>query len=200
MNKWVDRQYFRELADAAPAQICRNKRADYDTFSGAYSVKIWNESYAINPKQETITVSPADFVPQEYFPVFLLYYLLRIGDNRPGNDWISEKDLPGGATFFRGPHLLPTSLISDSFGNDLQAFINCCYTLGGKPLEMADAAFEFLITPEIPVAILYWIGDEDFPAEAKMLFDRSMINFMPLDVVFALAVEVCDRFRRLKEN
>jgi hypothetical protein len=53
-----------------------------------------------------------------------------------------------------------------------------------------------MITPEIPVAIVYWLGDEDFPAEAKLLFDRSMINLMPLDILFALVVEVCDRFRR----
>jgi hypothetical protein len=200
MIKWVDRQYFSELAAAVPEHICRNNRAVYDTASGIYSVSLWNETYAVDPKQQTIVTSPADFVPQEYFPVFLMYYLLHTDDNRPGTDWISEKDLPGGATFFRGPHLIPTALISKTFANNLQAFIDSCHALNGEPLQLADAAFKFQITPEIPVVILYWIGDEDFPAEAKMLFDRSMIDFMPLDIVFALAVEVCDRFRRLAEE
>lgn len=126
-----------------------------------------------------------------------MYYLLHVADNNPGTDWISEKDLPAGATFFRGPHLIPTSRISKTFGNDLPSFITTCENLGGEQLDMADAAFRFQITPDIPVVVLYWIGDEDFPAEAKLLFDRSMSTLMPLDVVFSLAVEVCERLKRV---
>jgi hypothetical protein len=58
---------------------------------------------------------------------------------------------------------------------------------------MADAAFSFSITPDIPVAVLYWIGDEDFPAEVKILYDRSITELLSLDILFALAVGVCAR-------
>jgi hypothetical protein len=56
---------------------------------------------------------------------------------------------------------------------------------------MADAAFCFSITPDLPVAVLYWVGDEDFPAEAKILYDRSISELLTLDILFALAVGVC---------
>lgn len=56
---------------------------------------------------------------------------------------------------------------------------------------MADAAYVFKITPNIPVAVLLWLGDEDFGAEAKLLFDRTIGMHLPLDIIFALAVEVC---------
>jgi hypothetical protein len=58
---------------------------------------------------------------------------------------------------------------------------------------MADAAFAFSITPRIPVAVLLWEGDTEFPAEAKLLFDRTIAEQLPPDVIFSLAVEICNR-------
>ncbi|RLC17043.1 MAG: hypothetical protein DRI24_06840 [Deltaproteobacteria bacterium] len=109
------------------------------------------------------------------------------------NEWISEKDIPGGATFFRGPHAIPTDLVTRTFQNDIAAFDRCCRALRGEPVEMGDAAFRFQITDHLPVVVLYWQGDEDFTPEARMLFDRSICRFLALDVVFALAVEICIR-------
>jgi len=34
-------------------------------------------------------------------------------------------------------------------------------------------------------------GDEDFPSEARLLFDRTIQQHLPLDIIYALAVEVC---------
>ena len=61
---------------------------------------------------------------------------------------------------------------------------------------MGDAAFRFLITERLPVVVLYWQGDDDFPPEARMLFDRSICRLLAPDVVFALAVEICARIGR----
>ena len=51
-------------------------------------------------------------------------------------------------------------------------------SLGGQPLPMADAAYSFQVTPRTPVAVLYWQGDDDFPPEAKILFDRSLAGYL----------------------
>jgi hypothetical protein len=58
---------------------------------------------------------------------------------------------------------------------------------------MADAAYRFDITANIPVAVLLWAGDDEFPSEAKMMFDRTISRHLPLDIIFSLAVEVCER-------
>ena len=58
---------------------------------------------------------------------------------------------------------------------------------------MADAAYRFSITAHIPVSVLYWIGDEEFPPEAKILYDRTITEHLSLDIVFALATEICTR-------
>jgi hypothetical protein len=193
MTTYVDRNYFQELAQAMPAVICRDGRCRYDSVGKTYSIAVWNEEYVVDCTGEKIErVGDASPNPHEFFYLFIIYYLLATRDVKPCGEWISEKDLPGGPTFFRGPHLLPTDAIGRRFGDDLAEFKKCCRNMGGIPLNMADAAFRFDITPDIPVAVLYWCGDEDFPAEAKILYDRS-IAALPLDIVFALAVAICAR-------
>lgn len=197
MTTYVDHNYFQELANAAPAQICRKGRCRFDPVGRSYFLDIWGEEYVVDCERKRIERTGSGHPePHEFFYLFVIYYLLSSQDTQPSGEWISEKDLPGGATFFRGPHRIPTELIGDRFGEDLEGFKKWSRELGGIPLNLADAAFRFDIAPDIPVAVLYWRGDEDFPAETGLLYDRSITKLLPLDILFALAVAICSRIGR----
>jgi hypothetical protein len=58
---------------------------------------------------------------------------------------------------------------------------------GGKPLELADEGLLFRLFPRLPLAIIHWRGDEEFPPYSKILFDISASNFMPTHGLAALA-------------
>ena len=193
MAEIIDTSYFRELDNTSPEILCRLGRCRYNADTHQYSLEIWLDQVVIDPVGRRIDHAGAGDPPHDYLDLFAIYYLLRAKDIPLQGEWVSEKDLPGGPTFFRGPHLIPTDLISNRFGNDLQKFQLRCAQLGGAPIDMADAAFCFSITADIPVAVLYWTGDEDFPPEAKILYDRSIAQQFSLDIVWALAVGVCAR-------
>lgn len=194
MTIQIDNNYYLELAQAAPQAVCRNGRCRFDPATKKYSLDIWGEEYIVDSVGQKIERrGSAHAAPHEYFYLFVIYYVLLAAECRVKGEWISEKDLPGGATFFRGPHRIPTDLISGRFGNNLKEFNICCEKLGGTAISLGDAAFSFEVAPGLPVAVVYWLGDEDFPAEAGLLYDRSIANLLPLDIVFALAVAVCAR-------
>lgn len=194
MIEILDDSYFTELQTVQPESICRNEHIAYIPETKQYSVRFWADTYLIDPVHSSFDTSAIiGPQPHEYFYLFILYYMLRIKDFPLLDEWISEKDLPGGTTFFRGPHVVPTNLISSRFGNNLDAFNDLCAKQGGTSVDLGDAAFRFDITPDIPVVVLYWLGDDDFPAEAKILFDKSIADQLPLDIIFALVVAVCDR-------
>ncbi len=189
--------YFRELAEQDPEDVCRRALCEYDSIKKSYALPVWGDKYAICPYEQKIDRISENFpAPHEYLYVFIIHYLLNSKDIRLSNEWISEKDIPGGATFFRGPHEIPTSLISSRHGNDIKKFAESCEQLGGIPIEMADVAYVFRTAPRIPVAVLYWKGDDEFLPESKMLFDRSVAKHLALDIIFALAVDVCARIGR----
>jgi hypothetical protein len=193
MAEYVDASYWQALDVADPAVISRHGRCRFHPSSGDYTLCLWGDDYRIAAHRQEIASTTHGAMHHPYFNVFIISYLLFPQDISVVGEWISEKDFPGGATFFRGPHLLPTSVIAERYQNDLSGFSGRCQELGGTPLSLADRAFSFAIVPEIPVAVLYWSGDADFPSEAKILYDRSLIGSLALDVVYSLGVTICYR-------
>jgi hypothetical protein len=197
MPDLIDRRFFQQLAALNAEDVCKRAGCAYEENDRAYALTLWDRRYRILPHLHQI--GPADSAAPRlhpYFDLFLVHYLLRANGAEPAERWISEKDIPGGATFFRGPHTIPTELIMTRFQNDIERFNTRCEQLQGVPLILADAAWRFAITPRVPVAVLYWRGDEEFPAEAKILFDAAIGSCMAADVVYALATGICDRLGR----
>ncbi|SHI11973.1 DUF3786 domain-containing protein [Desulfofustis glycolicus] len=194
MTALIDKAFFQELSGQDPREVCRRAVCTYDDTERSYALTVWGEQCTIHPHQARIEYVPAGRAPfHPYLELLMIHYLLRAQAIEPTQAWVSEKDLPGGATFFRGPHEIPTSLITGRFNDDVDSFKNRCKHLMGTPLDLADAAFSFTIAPRVPVAILYWAGDDDFPAESKILYDRSIAEPFALDVIYALAVGICER-------
>jgi len=194
MTDLIDRCYFEELSEQNPIDVCRRALCSYDETNRSYTVSVWGELYRIYPHQfriESVNKDHERFHP--YLDLFTVHYLLKAKEIEPANQWISEKDIPGGATFFRGPHEIPTNLITVQFDSDINGFNNRCEQLMGSALSLADAAFSFRITPRILVAVLYWAGDDEFPAESKILYDKTVAEQLASDIIYALAVGVCER-------
>ena len=194
MTEFIDEVYFKELSEQDPIDVCRRALCSYHDTNKFYTVSVWGEPYKIYPHQfkiEYFNDGHAPFNP--YLGLFTVHYLLKAKEIEPVNQWISEKDILGGSTFFRGPHEIPTDLITASFNCDIEGFKNKCKALMGSPLRLADAAFAFKITPRIPVAVLYWAGDDEFPAESKILYDKTIAEQLASDVIYALAVGICER-------
>lgn len=189
----VDSRLFTELAARGKEEVILPGWCEYSETKRGYIVKAWGSDYLVRPKSEEIKTLTTAITPHEYFCVFLINYLLSEKAIESDGEWISEKDLAGGTTFFRGPHAIPTHHISQTFGNDIDALKKRSESLHGEPLDLADIAFAFEVIGAVKIALLYWLGDEDFPAEAKLLIDRSVAGTLQLDAIFALLCDACYR-------
>lgn len=188
----VDDCHFQDLAKMDPADVCRRALCNYDADQGCYILSIWGEDYGVFPAESRITCfHDPKWDITHFLDLFMVHYLLTSREVPISKEWISVKDITGGVTFFRGPHALPTHLIETKYGADPGGFSDACTRLGGTTLHMADGAFVFRIAPRIPVAVLLWEGDEEFPPESKLLFDGSIGEHLTLDIIFALGVGVC---------
>ncbi len=194
MTDSVDRIFFDDLARENPDDVQRRALCRYDADDACYRLDAWGDEYAIHPREYRIDrLTRVSRRPHDYVFLFMVHYLLHSKEVDIRGEWISEKDAPGGAAFFRGPHEIPTHLIAARYGESIEGFKKRCEELGGAPLQMADAAYVFNVAPRVPVAVLFWEGDDDFPAESKLLFDRSIVDHLALDIIYALAVDVCGR-------
>jgi hypothetical protein len=81
---------------------------------------------------------------------------------------------------------MPTHKLEEAFGRSENGFASLSLSFGGIQVDGGDCAFEFLFFPRLPVRLLLWLADEEFPARMVFLFDRSANQHLQLDGLWAL--------------
>lgn len=197
MTQWqqeeIDASYWEELISLDPLRVCRRTAVDYDPEKEAYSVPMLHRRYTVYPCRRLIT-READPAAESHLygdilfdeALVLVLYLLRAQEIPLAGRQQTEKDLPGGETFFRGPHELSRRPILKRFGKDPEAFHRAAASLGGESLDFADGAFRLFALPRVPLDYILWAEDDEFPARLTVLFDATVSEHLPLDVIWAL--------------
>lgn len=192
MNMSINNDYFYELSNKDPEDVCRLALCTYNAKMKCYILPIWGEDYAIYPHEGKIIWLKNDtLVLDEFLGVLIAHYLVNAKESAIKKEWVSGKDILGGPIFFRGMHTIPTHFIAEKYENDFQIFHNVCQQRHGISTNMADAAYSFLIAPRIPVLVQFWNKDDEFMAQCNMLFDKSIADHLALEAIFGLSVVVC---------
>ena len=46
---------------------------------------------------------------------------------------------------------------------------------------MGDAGYAFAVLPRGHLAVAYWEGDDEFPSQARVLFEDTAAHYLPTD-------------------
>ena len=171
--------------------VCRRTGAEFDVDSGQFLVPALGGRLAVTPRTrqaEWIETSSGEAPgpASEVTRVAALTYLLSAQDVSREDEWIGPVELPSGDMFFRGVHSLPTADLEAAFGASTERFRAAAEALGGTPLAFADMAYRLPAFPHLAVAVLLWLGDDEFPARVRFLVDRFAGRQLPLDGLLAV--------------
>lgn len=75
----------------------------------------------------------------------------------------------------------------DAFTGHVPELIAACKKLGGTKLPQGDAGYILPVFPFLNIAVLFWDADEEFEAQANMLFDSEITLFMHEENVVSVA-------------
>jgi hypothetical protein len=194
----IDPFYWDKLSQLHPTDVCNRTEAIYNPAREGFLLPVYNLRYLILPKQRRILrVQWNDQSVEEglppYFYLMVLVYLTEAKDIKPNHTWVSEKDLKGGSTFFRGPHSLWVTELEDLYGKDPDAFLEAGRRLGGSEILYGDKGFALEVFPRIPLAYILWKGDKEFPARIGVLFDSTIESHLPLDIIWCMVAETSRR-------
>lgn len=197
----VDPSHWERLSKLHPTDVCNRTEALYNPAREGFLLPVYNLRYLILPKEKKLLRVEWNDQPVEedlypFFYLMVLVYLTEAKEIKPTHTWISEKDLKGGSTFFRGPHSLQVEELEDLYGKDPDAFLKAGKKLGGNEILYGDKGFALEVLPKVPLAYILWKGDEEFPPRIGILFDSTIESHLPLDMIWCLVAETS---RRLAE-
>lgn len=145
--------------------------------------------------------SGADSEALPSFQLAMLLYYFSSADGAPlAGQWISFANLPDGRFYNQAFQGYTGQELARSFGNDLAAFEQAALKLGGERQPPGDAAFAFWALPRVPLAAVYWQGDEDFPASCQVLFDASASHYLPTEAYAILGSTLTSRLLKARSR
>ena len=179
-----------EPEEAAPARPDRRETAGPAPQAGTLTLPALDSALSLVwPELEFRSGNPhlASFP----FRLMALHYLSLVSGEEPGEDWVSYREIPDGMFYAETVSREVERPLAEVYGSDPEAFLEAGAALGGEPLTLADAAFALRPFPKVPVVFTLHGEDEefpaDFPAEVKVLYERSGARNLPLQDLRILA-------------
>lgn len=177
---------WEQLAGLDPQKTAQRAKCQYLADPERYIVTFLSTEYVVNLEEREIfsaqpgsQAAPAGFLEQ----LCILAYLINVQDLPLANELAKAEALAGGEFFFRGIHSLPTGKLEKAFGGCPEDLCEIAERFGAKRCEYGDASIELCVLPRVPLTLIIWRGDEEFPARASILFDRTAAMHMPLDAL-----------------
>jgi hypothetical protein len=188
-----EQKIWENLADLEPDSVCKGAQAAYDSAKGLYTLKSFGWDIHISPEERNIfSEEPESGVLLqklgEFSRLSILYYLVSARDIPLTGKLIRPDNLKGGHLFSRGTHVLPLDELSGNYGDDTGGFLQKGKALGSEELSYGDASVQLLPCPRIPVTLILWKGDNEYPARSDLLFDSSSEFQASIDILWSIAM------------
>jgi len=116
-------------------------------------------------------------------------------------EWISYQDLPDGR-FYMDAFVRRAKLpMLQAFGQKPELLLEAAKKLfNASPYDKGDISVVFKAFPYVPIVLLIWKGDEEFPPEGSILFDRSIKKiFSAEDIAWLAGMAVYPLIKVAKE-
>ncbi len=190
------------LENARPLFLGYDQDAMIRKFHLAYDdaylyIRFVGRDYRIDRKSAYVEYSGDAFqscAPAGFNEVMTIYAVLGYSepDCRLAGNFVSLSNLKfnsafGSAdTFFRK--------YAADFDHHIPELDDACRRLGGERQDLAgDTAWRLAMFDFLPVILQFWESDEDFPANAKILWDENILSYMHFETIFYAANHLLGR-------
>lgn len=179
------------LADKNPKRIADRSGAVFepDSEGGAFlTLDFLNRKITVTwPECDMSFVDSGDEVPIQQ-QVLLLHYLIGAKGPAISGEWIAYQEVPDGKFYLDAFLRRAKNPMVQGFGMQPELLVKLATEVyGGKPFDQGDLSVVVRALPMVPVALILWKGDDEFPPEGTILFDRSISDILSAEDIAWLA-------------
>jgi len=173
-----------KLLTKNPERLALNTGAIYTPkgeAGGEFKLVFWSRDVIIHhPEFAGIYTDTGENV--NTFDMTMLAYYFDVSDGAPiTGEWIAFNQIPGGLFYAQAFQGYSGNELTKVFGNDSDRFMEANEKLGGRREFFGNLAYSYQILPRVPIMVVCWLGDEDFPPSYRMLFDANAHHHLVTD-------------------
>jgi hypothetical protein len=179
------------LADKNPKRIADRSGAIFKQDSegrATLTLDFLNRKVIITcPNFDISFAESGDEVPIQQ-QVLLLHYLIGAKGSAISGQWIAYQEVPDGKFYLDAFLRRAKNPMVQGFGKQPELLVKLTKEVyGAKPFDQGDISVVVQALPLVPVALILWKGDDEFPPEGTILFDRSVSDILSAEDIAWLA-------------
>jgi hypothetical protein len=165
------------------------------TSPGTLELTFLNDRYHITKEKVT---DPSGAEPLPWISILIYNHLSMPDPPPPAGAWITFSSVPASHAKDKAWAGHVEDVIAKHFAGNVAALKAACEKFGGVPSDFSgshDAACEFRFFPHYPVLLLFYdaVAEEDFPAQCKLLLDRTAPSYLDIESIVVLGEEFASR-------
>ncbi|MBQ8026386.1 MAG: DUF3786 domain-containing protein [Oscillospiraceae bacterium] len=127
-----------------------------------------------------------------------LFYYAKPGAAVCGR-FVPYRDVKGAAPFSPAFQKSIEEGLAKPFDGHMEALEGACRALKGEKISTGDVGYVIHAFDWMPVMTVFWDGDEEFPAQANLLFDARITDYLHEESVCCIAGDLMERLREEAE-
>jgi len=178
-----------QLASTDVGKLCRKTGAQ-SMDSSRIIVEYLNQSYLVAFPIGEISLCDDDREVPLIDKILILHYLTSVKGTPLANKLITFKQLPGGDSRFPLFSQLTVTPLLNHFGKEPELLINAAAKLGGHKAGYGDVSVTINAFPRVPIILILWRGDDEFPPRGSIIFDSSISDYLFGDDIMYLCATI----------
>jgi len=133
--------------------------------------------------------------PNVAIRIVLCHYVLQAGQGKLTGEWVSYRDFKDSAFFISNFQVNVEERIAQYFAGRAGDLEKAAQELDGEPFEgfqTGDVCYYFQALPKVPILLVFYDKDAEFPASCKVLFDKSSSTWLDMECLAVLGWILAD--------
>ena len=174
-------------------ELCRRFGLEQDEH--AQYIVYFNQKYRIDQSTGMITLCKEPGRELSFDTVMVIYHLFwysKKGAHVCGR-FVPFRQVKRAAPFDPAFRKSVLECAATTFEGHTDALNDACLALGGKSMLQGDVGYKIDAFSCMPLEFIFWDGDDEFPAQANILFDADITDFIHEETVVMVGSELIKR-------
>jgi Domain of unknown function (DUF3786) len=130
--------------------------------------------------------------------ILILHYLQGSGNAQLANKLVTFREFEGGVQYYSAFKARTIDFLVRTFGKKTDVLKHIGDAIRAEPMHMGDVSFKTYFFPKVPVVVVIWLGDEEVPTSANVLFDANAGKILPTEDISHVGGTLCSWLAKLE--